>query len=61
MAGTSYQAGLQSLLELLDAYRLEREFAVQRVRARGALADALDELALALGEDPDAFSGELVR
>lgn len=56
MARTSYQAGLQSLLELLDAYRLEREFTVQRVRAGGVLTEALEELALAVGVDASVWT-----
>lgn len=51
MSRTSYQAGLQSLLELLDAYRLEREFSLQSLRARGAITEALEDLALAIGID----------
>lgn len=54
MSRTSYQAGLQSLLELLDAFRLEREFSVQKLRARAALTESLEDLALAVGVDASA-------
>jgi outer membrane protein TolC len=59
MARTSYQAGLQTLLELLDAFKLQREVAIQRIRARAALSEALEDLALATGEDVDAFLARL--
>lgn len=55
MAETAYREGLQSLLELLDAQRAERDFRIARVRARAALARALETVAFASGRDPDAL------
>ncbi|MBI4859177.1 MAG: TolC family protein [Candidatus Riflebacteria bacterium] len=55
IAETSYRAGLHSLLELLDAYRLERDFQIARVRAQGALQQALEEYCHAVGVPPIAI------
>ena len=49
MAETSYKAGLQSVLELLDAYRVERDYQIARARAQAALWLAIEEHAHALG------------
>jgi cobalt-zinc-cadmium efflux system outer membrane protein len=48
----AYQAGLTSLLELLDAHRAAREFRVARLRAQAELLDALEDHAYALGTVP---------
>lgn len=53
MAETSYRAGIQTVLELLDAYRLERDFQLARVRAQGALMLAIEDYAYALGLTPE--------
>lgn len=55
MAETAYRAGLQSLLELLDAHRAERDFRLAQVRSRAALARALEAAAFASGRDPAAL------
>lgn len=59
MAETSYRAGLQSVLELLDAYRLERDLQLARVRAQGALLLAMEDYAYALGLSPDELWPQL--
>jgi outer membrane protein, heavy metal efflux system len=59
MAETSYRAGLQSVLELLDAYRLERDLQLARVRAQGALLLAMEDYAYALGVSPDELWPQL--
>lgn len=51
MAETAYREGLQSLLELLDAQRAERDYRIALVRARAALARALETVAFASGQD----------
>ena len=45
-------AGIQTVLELLDAYRLERDFELARVRAQGTLRLAMEDYAYALGLTP---------
>jgi cobalt-zinc-cadmium efflux system outer membrane protein len=60
MARTSYDAGLHSLLELLDAYRVERDVRLQQIRARAALREALEDLAFAAGVDADQFTNSSV-
>ncbi len=55
IAETSYRSGLQTLLELLDAYRLERDFQIAKVRAQGALLQAIEEYVYAIGTSPEAL------
>jgi len=52
VAETSHRAGVHSLLELLDAYRLERDFQVSLFRAQGALQQAIEEYCHAVGASP---------
>ena len=59
MAETSYRAGLQSVLELLDAYRIERDLQLARVRAQGALLLAIEDYAYTLGVTPEELWPQL--
>lgn len=59
LAETSYRAGLQSIIELLDAYRIERDLQLARVRAQGALLLAIEDYAYALGVTPEELWPQL--
>lgn len=61
MAETQYRAGLQSILELIDAYRLERDLQLARVRAQGALLLAIEDYAHALGVAPEELWPQLLE